>query len=137
MARNKHIQMTYKGSANNAVEAFVKDVQRQLDNRVITLEKDLERVLDVVEEVSQRLIPEDTQKARGSFFREVKREGDKIVARAGYGRDEDVPYLVYIHEFTPKNGFQKPGAEIRFLAKGFEQAALRIDQILGSSSGNS
>lgn len=128
MARNMDIYFSYKGSANDAIKKWTKDLEKQLMLYKGNLEEKLERVLDYVEDTSQRLIPEDTQAAKNSFYREVVVEGDKIIARAGYDRQGQLPYIVYIHEF--KMNFQKTSAERRFLAKGFEQAALNIDRIL-------
>lgn len=133
MARNKTTFMKYHGSANNAVEKWAADLKKQLTGQQEDLVNKLEKVLDVVEGISQDLIPEDTLAAKKSFYREIVVEGDKIIARAGYDKEGSLPYILYIHEFPPINGFKKSGASTRFLAKGFEQAALNIDKILADT----
>lgn len=121
----------YKGSASRAVERWTQELEKRLLQEKEGLVTKLEKVLDIVEERSQRYIPKDTGAARDSFFREVKVEGNKIIARAGYGADsaEDLDYLVYIHEIE-YNNYTTPGTGYRFLARGFEEASLEIDRIL-------
>lgn len=118
----------YKGSANNAVGQWTKALTDELKGAQNDLIKKLERVLDVVEEVSQQLVPIDTGATKESFYREVKIEGDKVVARAGYDRDGALSYPVYIHEI--EMNWSQPGKSSRFLARGFEQAYIRIDEIM-------
>jgi hypothetical protein len=130
VARNQGIYFKYKGSANQAVEKWTKDIEKQLKDYKGDLKRKLEKVLDVVEEVSQRLVPERTGATKQSFYREVVEEDGKIIARAGYDRDGHLEYVVYIHEFDPEPNWTKTGAENRFLAKGFESASYQIDRIL-------
>lgn len=128
MARNEALRLRYKNEANNAVEKFTEALAKRLEDYVGGLAAKMERVLDVVEEHSQKLVPVDTGATKASFYREVIIEDDRIIARAGYDRENQLPYIVYIHEI-PYN-FKEVGAENRFLAKGFQRALLQIDRIL-------
>jgi hypothetical protein len=132
MARNMGIHFAYKGSAHNAIEKWTQALEKQLKEYEGDLVEKLEKVLNVVERVSQERIPKDTLAAHDSFYREVVKEGNKIIARAGYDRPGLLPYIVYIHEFEPINGFKTHGTTVRFLSEGFQQASQQIDQILGS-----
>lgn len=135
MATDTGLKFTLKGNANATIGQFAK----QLENR-LQLEKDnitdkLERVLDVIERISQDNIPKDTGAAKASFFREVVvEENGTIVARAGYNREggADLDYLIYIHEIQFTN-YTTPGTGPYFLSRAFQQASLQIESILGNT----
>lgn len=128
MAKKSGSFFKYKGSAQDAVGKWTKALTDELREAQGDIVKKLEKTLDVVEQVSQELVPIDTGATKESFYREVVVEQGKVIARAGYDRDGALSYPVYIHEI--EMNWSKPGKSSRFLARGFEQAYMRIDEIM-------
>ena len=111
------------GLSNADIKKFTTELEKQIGTLSGDVATRMDEALDIVEETAQRLVPEDTQATRNSFFRRVEKGEGYVKGIAGYNEDGSLDYVGIIHE-NP-NGriqqWQKAGAEDRFLAKAFER----------------
>lgn len=75
------------------------------------------------------LTPIDTSNLLNSQFRNVSKEGEKIVGTVGYTAD----YAVPVHDPDVAQNFRRPTAEKEFLTKGMENAEPNIRAVLRGS----
>lgn len=68
----------------------------------------------------------DTSNLINSQYRQVEREGTKIVGRVGYTAE----YAAPVHDPEVKQKFRRASAEKLFLSKGFERAEPNITAVL-------
>lgn len=75
------------------------------------------------------LTPIDTSTLLNSQFRDVSKDGDKIVGTVGY----TAAYAVPVHDPSNPQTFRRPSATKEFLRKGFENAEPNIRAALKGS----
>lgn len=75
------------------------------------------------------LTPIDTSTLIKSQFRDVSKDGDKIVGTVGYTAD----YAVPVHDPDNPQNFRRPSATKEFLKHGFENAEPNIRAVLKGS----
>ena len=72
------------------------------------------------------MTPVDTSTLLNSQFRNVTKEGSKIVGTVGYTAE----YARYVHDPNVKQKFRRSTAEKEFLRKGFEEAEPNIRAVI-------
>lgn len=72
------------------------------------------------------MTPIDTSTLLNSQFRNVAKEGSKIVGTVGYTAE----YAKYVHDPNVKQKFRRSTAEKEFLKKGFEEAEPNIRAVI-------
>ena len=72
------------------------------------------------------MTPIDTSTLLNSQFRNVTKEGSKIVGTVGYTAE----YAKYVHDPNVKQKFRRSTAEKEFLRKGFEEAEPNIRAVI-------
>ena len=72
------------------------------------------------------MTPVDTSTLLNSQFRNVAKEGSKIVGTVGYTAE----YAKYVHDPNVKQKFRRSTAEKEFLRKGFEEAEPNIRAVI-------
>ena len=72
------------------------------------------------------MTPVDTSTLLNSQFRNVTKEGSKIVGTVGYTAE----YAKYVHDPNVKQKFRRSTAEKEFLKKGFEEAEPNIRAVI-------
>lgn len=72
------------------------------------------------------LTPIDTSTLLNSQFRNVEKQGSRIVGTAGYTAN----YALAVHDPDNPQNFRRPTAEKEFLRKGFERAEPNIRAVL-------
>lgn len=72
------------------------------------------------------MTPVDTSTLLNSQFRNVTKEGSKIVGTVGYTAE----YAKYVHDPNVKQKFRRSTAEKEFLRKGFEDAEPNIRAVI-------
>ena len=72
------------------------------------------------------MTPIDTSTLLNSQFRNVAKEGSKIVGTVGYTAE----YAKYVHDPNVKQKFRRSTAEKEFLRKGFEEAEPNIRAVI-------
>lgn len=72
------------------------------------------------------MTPVDTSTLLNSQFRNVTKEGSKIVGTVGYTAE----YAKYVHDPNVKQKFRRSTAEKEFLRKGFEEAEPNIRAVI-------
>jgi hypothetical protein len=72
------------------------------------------------------LTPIDTSTLLNSQFRQVQKDGDKIVGTVGYTAD----YALPVHDPDNPQDFRRATAQKSFLRKGFERAEPNILAVL-------
>ena len=72
------------------------------------------------------MTPIDTSTLLNSQFRNVTKEGSKIVGTVGYTAE----YAKYVHDPNVKQKFRRSTAEKEFLKKGFEEAEPNIRAVI-------
>jgi hypothetical protein len=75
------------------------------------------------------LTPIDTSTLLNSQFRNVEKQGEKIVGTVGY----TAAYAVPVHDPDVSQNFRRPTAEKQFLRKGMENAEPNIRAVLRGS----
>ena len=75
------------------------------------------------------MTPVDTSKLLNSQFRNVAKEGSKIVGTVGYTAE----YAKYVHDPNVKQRFRRSTAEKEFLKKGFEEAEPNIRAVISGA----
>lgn len=75
------------------------------------------------------LTPIDTGTLLNSQFRNVDKQGSRIVGTVGY----TASYAVPVHDPENPQNFRRPSAEKSFLSKGFERAEPNIRAVLKGS----
>ena len=75
------------------------------------------------------MTPIDTSTLLNSQFRNVAKEGEKIVGTVGY----TAAYAVPVHDPDVSQNFRRPTAQKEFLSKGFENAEPNIRAVLKGS----
>ena len=72
------------------------------------------------------MTPIDTSTLLNSQFRNVTKEGSKIVGTVGYTAE----YAKYVHDPNIKQRFRRSTAEKEFLRKGFEESEPNIRAVI-------
>jgi hypothetical protein len=72
------------------------------------------------------MTPIDTSTLLNSQFRNVTKDGSKIVGTVGYTAE----YARYVHDPNVKQKFRRSTAEKEFLRKGFEEAEPNIRAVI-------
>ena len=72
------------------------------------------------------MTPIDTSTLLNSQFRNVTKEGSKIVGTVGYTAE----YAKYVHDPNVKQRFRRSTAEKEFLRKGFEESEPNIRAVI-------
>lgn len=72
------------------------------------------------------MTPVDTSTLLNSQFRNVTKEGSKIVGTVGYTAE----YAKYVHDPNVKQKFRRSTAQKEFLRKGFEEAEPNIRAVI-------
>ena len=72
------------------------------------------------------MTPVDTSTLLNSQFRNVAKEGSKIVGTVGYTAE----YARFVHDPNVKQNFRRSTAEKEFLRKGFEEAEPNIRAVI-------
>lgn len=72
------------------------------------------------------MTPVDTSTLLNSQFRNVTKEGSKIVGTVGYTAE----YARYVHDPNVKQKFRRSTAEKEFLRKGFEESEPNIRAVV-------
>lgn len=72
------------------------------------------------------MTPVDTSTLLNSQFRNVTKEGSKIVGTVGYTAE----YARYVHDPNVKQRFRRSTAEKEFLRKGFEESEPNIRAVI-------
>lgn len=72
------------------------------------------------------LTPIDTSNLLNSQYRDVQKEGARIVGRVGYTAE----YAMAVHDPDNPQNFRRASAEKLFLSKGFERAEPNIRGVL-------
>lgn len=72
------------------------------------------------------MTPIDTSNLLNSQYKQVERDGDRIVGTVGYTAE----YALAVHDPENPQNFRRASAEKEFLKKGFEQAEPNIRAVL-------
>lgn len=72
------------------------------------------------------MTPIDTSNLLNSQYKQVERDGDRIVGTVGYTAE----YALAVHDPDNPQNFRRASAEKEFLKKGFEQAEPNIRAVL-------
>ena len=84
MATNTGLKFSLQDKGNARISDFAKQIEQRLKKEQNDIIRELDKVLNFIERVSQDNIPVDTGAAKDSFFREIVVEGNgTVVARAG------------------------------------------------------
>ena len=75
------------------------------------------------------MTPVDTSTLLNSQFRNVAKDGSKIVGTVGYTAE----YARYVHDPNVKQRFRRSTAEKEFLRKGFEEAEPNIRAVIAGA----
>ena len=75
------------------------------------------------------MTPVDTSTLLNSQFRNVAKEGSRIVGTVGY----TAKYAKYVHDPNVKQRFRRSTAEKEFLKKGFEEAEPNIRAVIAGA----
>lgn len=75
------------------------------------------------------MTPVDTSTLLNSQFRNVAKDGSKIVGTVGYTAE----YAKYVHDPNVKQRFRRSTAEKEFLRKGFEEAEPNIRAVIAGA----
>ena len=75
------------------------------------------------------MTPIDTSTLLNSQFRNVAKDGSKIVGTVGYTTE----YAKYVHDPNIKQKFRRSTAEKEFLRKGFEEAEPNIRAVIAGA----
>ena len=75
------------------------------------------------------MTPIDTSTLLNSQFRNVTKEGSKIVGTVGYTAE----YARYVHDPNVKQKFRRSTAEKEFLRKGFEESEPNIRAVIAGA----
>lgn len=132
------VHSNYKVWAQKEIDKWTRSIEKMIDPYTSEgIEKKLEEAVDIIEERSLELVPEDTGATRNSWFREIERRNDEVVALFGYDREGRLEYVPLIHETFPgREGgtWQKEGASTHFLSKPIQDNELRIARIISRDS---
>lgn len=75
------------------------------------------------------MTPVDTSTLLNSQYRNVAKEGSKIVGTVGYTAE----YAKYVHDPNVKQRFRRSTAQKEFLRKGFEEAEPNIRAVISGA----
>ena len=75
------------------------------------------------------MTPVDTSTLLNSQFRNVTKDGSKIVGTVGYTAE----YAKYVHDPNVKQKFRRSTAEKEFLRKGFEESEPNIRAVIAGA----
>ena len=75
------------------------------------------------------MTPVDTSTLLNSQFRNVAKDGSKIVGTVGYTAE----YAKYVHDPNVKQRFRRSTAEKEFLRKGFEESEPNIRAVISGA----
>lgn len=75
------------------------------------------------------MTPVDTSTLLNSQFRNVAKDGSKIVGTVGYTAE----YAADVHDPNVKQRFRRSTAEKEFLKKGFEESELNIRAVIAGA----
>ena len=75
------------------------------------------------------MTPVDTSTLLNSQFRNVAKDGSKIVGTVGYTAE----YAKYVHDPNIKQRFRRSTAEKEFLRKGFEESEPNIRAVIAGA----
>lgn len=75
------------------------------------------------------MTPVDTSTLLNSQFRNVAKDGSKIVGTVGYTAE----YAKYVHDPNVKQKFRRSTAEKEFLRKGFEESEPNIRAVIAGA----
>ena len=75
------------------------------------------------------MTPVDTSTLLNSQFRNVAKDGSKIVGTVGYTAE----YARYVHDPNVKQRFRRSTAEKEFLKKGFEESEPNIRAVIAGA----
>lgn len=103
----------------NSLAAFVADRERRAA-------RGMTQALILGASEASVLTPIDTSTLLNSQYREVKKDGDRIVGRVGY----TASYAQPVHDPDHPQNFRRPSAEKEFLRKGFERAEPNIRAVV-------
>src|SRR5690554_6075236 len=120
---------SYTEALEKEVERFNKEFEKQISALVTdSYGQNAEQALDIIEEESQKLVPEDTGRTRDSFYRRVEFNENSMELVFGYDENNQIPYLpfIYVNGYLAEGGgegprdvsvFRKEGAEPYWLDK--------------------
>ena len=75
------------------------------------------------------MTPVDTSTLLNSQFRNVNKEGSKIIGTVGYTAE----YAKYVHDPNVKQNFRRSTAKKEFLKRGFEEAEPNIRAVIAGA----
>lgn len=75
------------------------------------------------------MTPIDTGTLLNSQFKQVRKDGTRIIGTVGYTAD----YARFVHDPAVKQNFRRATAEKLFLTKGFEKAEPQIRAVLAGA----
>ena len=87
----------------------------------------LEKIIDLILQASTEKVPVKTGRLRDSGFKEIGKEGDRVVGVVGYNRDGSANHDIFVHENLEVS--HKSG-EAKFLQNAVEENKSEILQIL-------
>lgn len=134
---------SYSKALMKEVERFNKEFEKQISELVTgTMGQNADKALDLIEQESQALVPEDTRRTRNSFYRRVEFGDSTIELVFGYDENNQIDYLpfIYVNGYQassaggegPRDGspFRKEGAEPYWLDKAVLRNKDKITKIL-------
>lgn len=128
------VHPSYRVMAQSEIKKWTDSIEDMLSPYTSEgIEEKLEESMDIIEERSLELVPEDTRATRDSWFREIEKSGNEVIARFGYDKEGRLDYVPLIHEVFPglEGGtWQKEGASTHFLSKPIQENELKIARIL-------
>ena len=98
---------------------FIADTEEQTKSA-------LEKVVDLVLAASTDKVPVKTGRLRDSGFKQVGKEGDKVVGVVGYNRDGSANHAVFVHENLEVS---HSSGEAKFLQNAVEENKSEIIRI--------
>lgn len=129
------VHSEYGVFAQGQMDKFVKDLQNQIDEQYLKgTEQNMEDAIDVIEQRSQELVPEDTGATKRSWFRYVESDQGTITGTFGYDENGELDYvpLIYVNPFD--FNWQKEGAEDYWLQKAVAEKNNEIIQQLSKNA---
>lgn len=124
----------FKSQAYETIDAWTQMIQEELETYDKTnMEKKAEKALDILEELSQKYVPEDTKALRNSWFRRVEVKDGTVELVFGYDEDNQLDYAWFVYINPLGNVFKKPGARDKWLEHALDEALPKMLDVLYGS----
>lgn len=134
---------------SSSIDKFINQLNSKVEKVETNLIKALEQSLELVEQTSQSYVPIKTKDLKNSFFTNLVKHKNKIIAEAGYDENGSLShYAIIMHEgFWPSDYWDgnqarlngtainyhttyQPTPRSHFLLLGFKENETKINNLL-------